>query len=315
MKLIFFGTPQPAADMLGVLIKAGHKILGVVTQPDRPQGRGRQIDFSPVKQLALEHKLSFEQPERIKNNQEFFDWLKALQPEVIVVVAYGNILPTELLDIPKYGCLNLHASLLPKYRGAAPIQYALLKGEKETGMTVMKMNQGLDTGDILLQQKVKIDEDDNSITLSSKLFEAGGLLLLAALEKITDGIATYQPQDEQQATYAPTIEKENGLIDWHKSATAINNQIRAFNPWPAAYTTYKNQPLKIFCAKVLSFNLSGQHYPAGTVVTVMKDEGIVVTTGEGQLLLCEVQQAGSKRLSAYAFALGHDVKCGEVLPS
>ena len=314
MKLIFFGTPQPAAEMLDVLIKAGHEILGVVTQPDRPQGRGKEVVFSPVKQLALDHKLPVEQPEKVKNNPEFINWLRKLQPEIIVVVAYGNILPPELLNIPKYGCLNLHASLLPKYRGAAPIQYALLNGETETGITVMKIAEALDSGDVLLQEKLAIAGNDDTPSLSKRLFSVGGPLLLKALRQIAEGKAKYQPQDEKLVTYAPTIAKESGEIDWRQSATDIHNRIRALVPWPVAHTFFQKQLLKIWQSEVVAFDLATEYQASGSIVAINRD-GVVMATGKGQIVIKEVQLAGGKRLSAFDFALGHDVKIGKTLPN
>lgn len=314
MKIIFMGTPPQAATILESLIKAGHQVLAVVTQPDRPKGRGQKISFSPVKEIALKHALPLEQPEKLKV-ASFVSLLKSLKPDIIIVVAYGKILPKEIIDIPQYGCINVHASLLPKYRGAAPIQWALLNGEKETGITIMKIDELLDTGEILLQQKIKISEDDNSITLSQKLFAAGGTLLDEALAEIEAGQAKYLKQNDALATNAPAIAKESGELDWRKSALEIHNRVRAMVPWPVAHTFYKEKLLKIWQSKIHVVDLETKFKLPGTIVQIVKNEGFIVATGQGHILISEVQLAGKKRLPAYNFVLGHDVNIGETLPN
>ena len=315
MKIVFMGTPEPAAKILQELISAKHEIVCVVTQPDRPKGRGQKITFLAVKELALKHTLPVEQPEKVKNNGVFVPLLKSLNPDIIVVAAYGKILPKEILAIPKYGCINVHASLLPKYRGAAPIQWALLKGEKETGVTIMKIVERLDAGDIILQEKIKIKDDDNALTLSKRLFDIGGKLLLKALKQIEQGKAKFTPQNEAGATQAPSITKESGEIDWKKSATEIHNRIRAMIPWPVAHTFYKEKLLKIWKAKVYMTDFETKFKLPGTVVEIIKNTGFVVATGAGYILVVEVQAEGKKRMSAYDFAIGHDVKIGKTLPN
>ncbi|MFH1684469.1 MAG: methionyl-tRNA formyltransferase, partial [Candidatus Margulisiibacteriota bacterium] len=241
--------------------------------------------------------------------------LESLRPDVIVVVAYGKILPKEIIDIPKYGCINVHASLLPKYRGAAPMQWALLNGEKETGITIMKIDELLDTGDIILQEKVKISEDDNSITLSQKLFAAGGKLLIKALKQIENGEVKYTQQNDAQATNAPAIAKESGELDWRKSALEIHNRVRAMIPWPVAHTFYKEKLLKIWQSEIHIVDLETKFKLPGTVVQIVKKEGFIVATGQGHILIREVQLEGKKRMPAYNFVIGHDVEVGETLPN
>ena len=315
MRIVFMGTPLAAADTLKALIEAKHEILCVVTQPDRPKGRGQKISFPPVKELALKHGLPLEQPEKVKGNAVFISLIKSLEPEIVVVVAYGRILPKEMIDIPKYGCINVHASLLPKYRGAAPIQWALLNGEKETGVTIMKIDELLDTGEILLQQKVKIEESDNAETLSRKLFAAGSERLLEALKQIEEGKAKYSPQREAEASNAPAITKESAEIDWRKAAVEIHDRVRALVPWPVAHTFYREKLLKIFKSEVSVADLGAKFRVPGTIAAIVKQEGFVVAAGSGHLLILEVQPAGKKRMRAYDFVIGHDVKIGEILPS
>ena len=311
MRIIFMGTPEPAAKILESLIAAKHEVVAVVTQPDRPKGRGRKVTFPAVKAVALKHDLPVEQPEKVKNNKVFFSLLKYLKPDVIVVVAYGKILPKEILDIPTNGCLNVHASLLPKYRGAAPIQWALLNGEQETGVTIMRLDEGLDTGPIVLQTKVKIEEQDDSITLLEKVFVKGNPLLLKVLEQIESGKVQYLEQDNSQASFAPTIQKEAGELDFKKSAREIVNRIRALVPWPGAQTIRSEKLLKIWRAK----KVSGAYALPGTIVEIVKGVGFVVAAGEGNLLVLEVQSEGKKRISAYDYVIGHDVKIAETLPN
>lgn len=311
MKIVFFGTPEPAAAILETLIKAKHQLVGVVTQPDRPQGRGRQVTFSPVKELALKHGLLIEQPAKVKKNPTFQTWLTELRADLAVVVAYGQILPKELLTIPRHGFINVHASLLPKYRGAAPIQWALLNGEPETGVTIMKINERLDAGEIILQKKLLIEEKDNAETLAHKLFAIGQAALLEAIREIETGQVKLLPQNEGAATFAPSLTKASGEIDWRKTAVEINNRIRALVPWPTAHTYYHNQLLKLWRAEVLL----GKNRLPGEVVDMVKKAGFTVSTGRGELLLLEVQLEGKKRMSAYDFVIGHDVKIGDKIPS
>lgn len=315
MKLVFFGTPEPAAEVLRMLIKTKQDIVAVVTQPDRPRGRGQKISFSPVKEVALKAGLPIEQPAAVKNNPVFKAYLSSLKPDLGVVVAYGKILPREILDIPIHGFINVHASLLPKYRGAAPIQWALLKGEKETGVSIFKLVEALDAGPVLSHKAVKIEENDNSETLSKKLFAAARPLLVKTFHGIETGKAKSLPQNEAAATFAPTLTKESGEIDWRKSADEINDRIRALISWPTAHTFFRGKHLKIFSARLEPLDLASQEKQPGLIIEIVKNEGILVAAGRGNLLLLEVQLEGKKRMKAYDFVIGHDVKIGETLPS
>ena len=314
MRIIYLGTPQPAADLLSALIAAGHEIVCIITQPDRPRGRGQKVTFSPVKEVALKHSLPIEQPERLKNNPVFLSLLQSLKPELGVVVAYGKILPPEILAIPKHGFINLHASLLPKYRGAAPIQWALLKGEKETGITIFRLTEQLDEGPIISQEKIYISEDDNAVTLSEKLFKAAPVLMLNTLEKIEKGSAQFTGQNEAAATFAPMLTKESAEIDWKKSASEIHDRIRALVAWPGAHTIYQEKRLKIITTRLGIFDLRHEPKLPGEILQLVKDEGFIVATGAGDLLVLEVQLEGGKKMRAFDFAIGHDVKIGETLP-
>ena len=315
MKIVFFGTPEPAAEVLQTLIDAKCEIVAAVTQPDRPQGRGQKVAFSPVKELTLKAGLPVEQPATVRNNPGFQAYLSSLKPDLCVVAAYGKILPQEILDIPKHGFINLHASLLPKYRGAAPIQWALLNGEKETGISIFKLVAELDAGPVLARATVKIEDNDNAETLTSKLFMAAGPLLIKTLREIEIGEAKDVPQNEAEASFAPTLTKESGEIDWKKPAEEINDRIRALITWPAAHTFFRGKRLKIFKARVEPLDIAAQARQAGLIIEIVKNEGILVASGRGDLLLLEVQLEGKKRMKAYDFVIGHDVKTGETLPN
>lgn len=309
------GTPEPAASILQELISACHEIVCVVTQPDRPKGRGRKVAFPPVKEMALKHDLAVEQPEKVKNNGVFVSLVKSLKPDLIVVVAYGKILPREILEIPKSGCVNVHASLLPKYRGAAPIQWALLNGESETGITIMKINERLDAGEVILQKKKKIGAQDDAVTLSEKLFSEGSRLLLRALEQIEKGTVKYAAQNEAEASFAPSLTKESGEIDWKKPALEIHNRIRGLVPWPVAHTYYKEKPLKIWKSEIRIADLETEFKQAGTVVQIVKNTGFIVAAGKGHLLVRQVQPEAGKSMPAYNFVIGHDLREGTVFPN
>lgn len=312
MKIVFMGTPEQSAAVLADLLAAKHNILCVITQPDRPKGRGQKVAFSPVKDLALKNDLPLEQPEKAKDAVAL---IRSLAPDIVVVVAYGKLLPRELLNVPKYGCVNVHASLLPKYRGAAPVQWALLKGEKETGITIMRIDERLDTGEIISQKKVRIEEEDDAGGLMQKLFACGSKLLLEALKKIEKGEARYVPQNEADATFAPAISKESGELDWKKSAAEIHDRVRALVHWPVAQTFYREKRLKIWKSRVHLADLSSREHVPGSIVEIVKNEGFIVSTGRGHILIQEVQTEGGKRMKAYDFVIGHDVKIGETLPN
>ena len=314
MRIVFMGTPKESASILQALLDAKQGIILVVTQPDRPKGRGLKVIPSAVKELSLKHGLPLEQPESVKDIT-FIKILESLKPDLIVVAAYGKILPKAILNIPKYGCINIHASLLPRYRGAAPIQWALLNGERETGITIFKLEELLDTGPILLQEKIEIEDEDDAGTLSKKLFKLGSELLLKAITLIEKGQATYTSQPATQISYAPTITKESGSLDFKKSAVEVHNRIRAMNPWPGAYTFYKGKRLKILLSDIKISNLAtGTHSP-GTIIDIIKNVGFIIATSKGHLLIKEVQLEGGKAMRAYDFVIGHKVKVGEVLPS
>jgi len=308
MRVVFMGTPDFAVSTLEEILNAGHEVIGVVTQPDKVKGRGGKISFPEVKEAALKHNLPVYQPVKVRE-PEFIQKIRDLKPEVIVVAAFGQILPKELLDIPPYGCINVHASLLPKYRGAAPIQAAIINGEKETGVTIMHMDVGLDTGDMILQEKIPIAEDETGGSLHDKLAALGAKLLVKALDQLKNGTALRIPQDDSQATYVKMMDKEMGNIDFSKPAWHIERLIRGLDPWPSAYTKLNGKTLKLWKAKVKK--LSSDAKP-GEVVEVGKDS-FVVMTGEDALIILELQLEGKKRLSAEEFLRGYRIEKGIVL--
>jgi methionyl-tRNA formyltransferase len=283
-------------------------VVGVVTQPDREKGRGRKVIFSPVKDLALQHGFIPLQPGRAKE-EAFQEAVRSLQPDLIVVVAYGQILPKSILDIPRYGAVNVHASLLPKYRGSAPIAWAILNGEKMTGVTIMVMDEGMDTGDILLQRETPMGEEETCEMLQDRLASSGGQLLKETLEKIKAGNVRPIPQDHSKATYAPLLKKEDGRINWEKGAREIDRQIRAFNPWPGAFTTLGDQLLKIYKGEIRERIPTGR---SGAVVWIGSDF-IEVETGKDSFLMKEVQIEGRRRMTIREFLSGHPISAGTVL--
>lgn len=307
MRAIFMGTPEFAVPTLQALIDH-HEVIGVVTQPDKQRGRGKKVQFPPVKEKAVEYNIPVYQPVRAKE-EAFIETLRQLNPDVIVVVAYGQILPESILNIPKYGCINVHGSLLPKYRGAAPIQWAVLDGEEKTGITTMFMEKGLDTGDMLDKVEVVLDPKETAGTLHDKLMEAGSDLLLETLKKLEAGTAVRTKQDDSKSCYAKMLSKEMGKIDFTKSANEIERLIRGMNPWPSAYTSMSGKTMKIWDADVVEYQ--GNEKP-GTIVDVTKDS-ILVATGENALALKEIQLAGKKRMQVQAFLLGRSVEKGIVL--
>ncbi|WKV09203.1 methionyl-tRNA formyltransferase [Thermoanaerobacterium sp. CMT5567-10] len=308
MNIVFMGTPEFAVPSLEKLIEFGHNVMLVITQPDKPRGRGKKISYSPVKECAIKNNIDVFQPPKLKNNKEVFDKLRKLNPDLIVVAAYGKILPEEILQIPRYGCINVHASLLPKYRGAAPINWAVINGEKETGITIMYMEKGLDTGDILLQKSIPILEEDNSETVHDKLAVLGGNALIEAINKMVDGALKPVKQDDSKATYAPILEKSIGLIDWQKSAVEIKNLVRGLRPWPVAYTYYKGNMLKIWAAEVYSYE--GKEKP-GTIITT--GSALIVKCGKDALKILEIQSEGKRRMTVEEFLRGHTIEKGEQL--
>lgn len=302
MRIVFMGTPQFAVPSLKALSEAGHDITAVVTQPDKPNKRGKKIEFSPVKQAALKIGADVLQPEKVKDSQ-FVDILKKLSPDIIIVVAFGQILSEEILALPKYGCVNLHASLLPKYRGAAPIHWAVLNGEKESGNTTMLMDKGLDTGDILLVNKVEISDDENTGQLHDKLSISGAQLLLDTLTKLEKNEIIPIKQDSEKFTYAEKLTKELEKIDWNLPSKDVFNKIRGLNPWPVAYTFINNSRLKIFTSK-LTDKISPKHLKPGHFIGLTKD-GFTVATGDYLLEITEVQPESRKRMSAIDFLKGY----------
>lgn len=308
MKVLFMGTPEFAVHTLKEIIQAGHEVIGVVTQPDKVKGRGGKISFPEVKEAALEYNLPIYQPVKVRE-PEFIQKVRDLNPEVIVVAAFGQILPKELLDIPPYGCINVHASLLPKYRGAAPIQAAIIDGEKETGVTIMYMDVGLDTGDMILQEKIKISEEETGGSLHDKLATLGAKLLVKALAKLEDGTAIRTPQDNDQATYVKMLDKEMGNIDFSMPAEQIERLIRGLNPWPSAYTKINGKTLKLWKAKIVECQSDAK---PGEIIEVDKDS-FVVMTGKDALAILEVQLEGKKRLLSSEFLRGYKVEKGTIL--
>ena len=308
MRIVFMGTPSFAVEILDNLYQAGYEIAAVVTQPDKPKGRGKKMEAPAVKVRAEELGLEVYQPLKLRD-EEFISLLRKINPEAIIVAAYGKILPKEILDLPPLGCINVHGSLLPKYRGAAPIQRAIMNGDELTGVTIMRMNEGMDTGEMLTKVEVKIESDDNSGSLFAKMAKAGANLLLQTLPLWQRGEITPQKQDENLATYAPMIAKEEELIDWHKSAREIGNLLRGLAPAPCGYTYFRGERLKIGACTWLAEENSAA---AGEVLAVEKN-GITVACGKGCLRLIQVQPAGKKMLSAWDFSNGSKIKLGEIL--
>lgn len=308
MKIIFMGTPDFAVGALEAILAAGHEVTCVVTQPDRPKGRGKEIQFPPVKTCAVKHGLTVFQPAKIKA-PEAVEELKKYEAELFVVAAFGQILSSEILHMPKYGCINIHASLLPKYRGAAPIQWAILNGESETGVTIMQMNEGLDTGDMLAKTVVPICRDDTGDSLHDKLMEAGARLAVETIPLIAQGRLKPEKQNDEASCYAKMLRKSLGKIDWNQDAAALERLVRGLNSWPGAYTQFRNKNLKIWEAAAGQPALVPEAEP-GTVVAVTK-ETIEIQTGQGSLLLKSVQPEGKKRMQVKDFLLGYPVKTGE----
>lgn len=308
MKVIFMGTPDFAVGTLEALIEAGHEILLVVTQPDKPKGRGGKMQYTPVKEVAMTHDIPVFQPKKIRE-PECIDKLREYQADVCVVVAFGQILPKEILEMTPYGCINVHASLLPKYRGAAPIQWAVIDGEKVSGVTTMQMDEGLDTGDMILKTEVPLDEKETGGSLFDRLSAEGANLCVKTLKALEDKTATWTPQGHTTTSYAKMLTKDLGNIDWSKSAVSIERLIRGLNPWPSAYTDWQGKTMKIWEAQVSS---KDSEYEAGTIICVEKD-GFYVQTGEGSLKIKSLQIPGKKRMDASAFLLGYQVNEGDVL--
>lgn len=302
------GTPDFAVASLEEIIRAGHEVVLVVTQPDKPKGRGKALAFPPVKECAVSHGIEVFQPRRIKDDANV-EYLKKYKPDIIIVAAFGQILPKSILDLPKYGCVNVHASLLPKYRGAAPIQWAVINGDEVTGVTTMRMDVGLDTGDMIAKREVRIAEDETGGSLFDKLAETGAKLCVETMEMLEKGTAVFTPQNNEESTHTRMITKELGNIDWTKSAVEIERLIRGLNPWPSAYTHLDEKTFKIWKAEVS--DETGDYAP-GCIVRVAKNE-LLVQTGEGMLSLKEVQLQGKKRMDIGSFLRGYPVEEGTFL--
>ena len=296
------GTPQFAVPPLAALIKAGHEIAGVVTRIDKPAGRGRTVTAPPVKLFAVERGLAVFQPKRVRD-PEFLDTLRRLEPEAIVAAAYGQILPAAVLHLPRYGCINIHASLLPAYRGAAPINWAIIRGEERTGITIMQMDEGMDTGAVLLQESIRIDPEDTAGTLTEKLSELGARLIAEALPGIVSGALKPVAQDNARATLAPLLKKEDGLIDWTLPAKDIHDRVRGFTPWPGAYTFLEGTMVKLLKTGVAPGSLA-----AGVIAA--KGNTLEVGTGKDLIRLVTVQPAGKKPMAAGDFLRGHRITAG-----
>jgi methionyl-tRNA formyltransferase len=307
LDLVFCGTPRFAVPTLEKLVAAGFRVHLVVTQPDRPKGRGLELVASPVKQSALALGIPITQPDRIKNNDQFRAQLAALKPDAIIVVGYGRIVPQWMLDLPPLGNINLHASLLPKYRGAAPIQWAIANGESVTGVTTMRIDAGLDTGDILLQEELPVAPDDTAETIAPKLAEIGAALVVQTLSGLKPGTIRAQPQDNSKATLAPILKKEDGLIDFSRTSSEILNRLRGFQPWPGAYTKFRGKNLQIQKAQPASEVL-----PSSEIVA--NSNRLLVGAGDNTSLeILELQMEGKKRTTAHDFLQGYRPKTGEKL--
>lgn len=306
MRVIFMGTPTFALPSFEVLRARGEHLIAVVTQPDRPQGRGQALTPPPVKAAATRAGIPVQQPEKVRH-PEFLEWCRSAGPDLIVVVAFGQILPKTLLDIPRAGCLNVHASLLPRYRGAAPIAWAIVRGETETGITTMQMDPGMDTGPMLLQQATPIRPEDTAGTLGQRLATLGAQTLNDTLDRLTAGTLEITPQDNTKATMAPLLKKDDGRIDWSQPARSIDALVRGMDPWPGAFTTHGTETWRVW--KVRPEPRSGE--PG--VVVAADATGIAVGTGDGVAVITELQTPGKRRLPAAEYLAGHVVKAGDRL--
>jgi len=308
LRVIFMGTPDFAVGTLEAILAAGHDVLLAVTQPDKPKGRGKAVQMSPVKECALKHGIEVYQPLKIRE-EDSIAYVKKYAPEIIIVAAFGQILPKEILELPKYGCVNVHASLLPKYRGAAPIQWAVINGDRVAGVTTMRMDTGLDTGDMIEKSEVILEIDETGGSLFDRLAVEGAKLCVHTMQEIENGTAVYTKQEESEATHVGIIQKQMGNIDWKKSAVSIERLIRGLNPWPSAFTKLDGKTLKIWRAGT---EAGGSGKDAGKVVFVDKKE-LKVQTGNGVLSLLEVQLEGRKRMDIESFLRGVEIEVGTML--
>ena len=308
MKIVFMGTPEIATGCLQKIIDEKHEVIGVVTQPDKPQNRGKKLGMPPVKELALKYDIPVYQPVRARE-ESFVETLKELNPDVIVVVAFGQILPKSILDIPKLGCINVHVSLLPKYRGAAPINWVIINGETKTGVTTMYMDEGLDTGDMILKTEFNLDDEITAGELHDQMMEIGSQTLKETLDLIEKGCAPREKQNHDEFSYAPMMNKALGNIDWNKSAKEIHNLIRGVNPWPSAYTTYQDNTMKVWKSRVLS---ETSDKTCGTILKVDKD-GMRVSTKDNVILIEELQMPGKKRVLVSEYIKGNSIESDKIL--
>ncbi|WP_425061039.1 Methionyl-tRNA formyltransferase [Sporomusa carbonis] len=308
LRTIFMGTPDFAVPCLDMLVTEGYQVAAVVTQPDRPKGRGQKLAYSPVKEAAIAYSLPVLQPTSLKDD-DFYSQIKTLKPDTIIVVAFGQFLPKRLLDLPPLGCINVHASLLPKYRGSAPIHWAIINGETTTGITTMYMDVGMDTGDMILKAEIPILPTDTTGSLHDKLKDLGATVLSETLRKLSTGQVPRQPQNETEATYARMLNRETERIDWHQPATTIHNLVRGLNPWPVAYCKYQNKSWKIWQTKVYNeFEVCSK---PGRIAQITK-EGIIVETGKGTIEVLEVQPESKRRMRAGECVCGYCLSVGDM---
>ena len=310
MKVIFMGTPEFSVGTLEALIEAGHEVALAVTQPDKPKGRGGKMQYTPVKEAALKHGIPVFQPKKVRE-PECVEELKQYNADIIVVIAFGQILPKEILEMTPFGCVNVHASLLPKYRGAAPVQWAVIDGEEVSGVTTMQMDEGLDTGDMLLKTEIRLDEKETGGSLHDKLAAAGAELCVRTLKGLEEKTIVPKPQGESPTAYARMLDKKLGNIDWSRDAESIERLVRGLNPWPSAYTNWDGKVMKIWEAKAEKREAETGGVP-GTVISVEKD-GFCVETGDGVLKVLALQIPGKKRMEADAFLRGYEIAPGTVL--
>lgn len=309
MKILFMGTPDFSVPCLKALLDAGHTVLGAVTQPDKPKGRGHKMQAPPVKVCAQENNIPVFQPETLRNGA-LEETLKELEPELIVVVAYGKILPPYILEYPKYGCINVHASLLPQYRGAGPIQWSVINGETATGVTTMHMAEGLDTGDMILKMATPIEPDETAGELHDRLAVMGAELLIETVSMLRDGNAPREAQDDALSSYAPMISKETGRIDWSQPAQTVVNLVRGTNPWPMSHTTYVGAPMKVIQAR-LGSDCKGT---AGEILNLTSDKELEVACGDGKsVIISEIQMQGGKRMHVRDYLNGHTIELNVIL--
>jgi methionyl-tRNA formyltransferase len=309
MKIVFMGTPEFAVPSLEMLNNEGYEIAAVVTQPDKPKGRGKKLAAPPVKEFAINHEINVLQPEKVRT-EEFIQKLVFIKPDILITVAYGKILPKAVLDIPQSGCINVHGSLLPKYRGPAPINWSIINGEKKTGITTMYTDIGMDTGDILLKREIEITNDMTARELNDKLSLLGAEVLKETIRTIEIGKLLRIPQNEKDATYAPILKKDLGEINWLKASTDIHNLVRGTIPWPSAYTFYKGERVRIWKTQVINEDLT--EYKPGTIIQV-SNEGMLVACGKGFLKVKEVQFDSSRRMTVEDYICGHTIDEGEIL--